>query len=298
MKKQDFTDLAGKGILYLDGATGSNLMKAGMPRGMSTEAWVLEHPDVLEKLQREYVEAGSQIVYAPTFGANRHVLSGFGLDGNVEEMNLRLVDISQRAVRGKALVAGDIAPTGMLLESIGGDYSDDQMFEVYREQTSILASAGVDLLVCETMMSVEEVCIALDAAHAAGGSLPVMCTMTVTADGRAFYGGTAAEAAETLTEMGADAVGINCSTGPDQLEAIIRGIRQVTHLPVIAKPNAGMPVIDEAGNAVYNMGPEQFAGHMKALVRAGASIVGGCCGTTPEYIHKMRVLLDTGANIL
>ena len=298
MKKQDFTDLAGKGILYLDGATGSNLMKAGMPRGMSTEAWVLEHPDVLEKLQREYVEAGSRIVYAPTFGANRHVLSGFGLDGNVEEMNLRLVDISQRAVRGKALVAGDIAPTGMLLESIGGDYSDDQMFEVYREQTSILASAGVDLLVCETMMSVEEVCIALDAAHAAGGSLPVMCTMTVTADGRAFYGGTAAEAAETLTEMGADAVGINCSTGPDQLEAIIRGIRQVTHLPVIAKPNAGMPVIDEAGNAVYNMGPEQFAGHMKALVRAGASIVGGCCGTTPEYIHKMRVLLDTGANIL
>ncbi len=298
MKKQDFADLAGKGILYLDGATGSNLMKAGMPRGMSTEAWVLEHPDVLEKLQREYVEAGSRIVYAPTFGANRHVLSGFGLDGNVEEMNLRLVDISQRAVRGKALVAGDIAPTGMLLESIGGDYSDDQMFEVYREQTSILASAGVDLLVCETMMSVEEVCIALDAAHAAGGSLPVMCTMTVTADGRAFYGGTAAEAAETLTEMGADAVGINCSTGPDQLEAIIRGIRQVTHLPVIAKPNAGMPMIDEAGNAVYNMGPEQFAGHMKALVRAGASIVGGCCGTTPEYIHKMRVLLDTGANIL
>ena len=182
MKKQDFADLAGKGILYLDGATGSNLMKAGMPRGMSTEAWVLEHPDVLEKLQREYVEAGSRIVYAPTFGANRHVLSGFGLDGNVEEMNLRLVDISQRAVRGKALVAGDIAPTGMLLESIGGDYSDDQMFEVYREQTSILASAGVDLLVCETMMSVEEVCIALDAAHAAGGSLPVMCTMTVTAD--------------------------------------------------------------------------------------------------------------------
>ena len=298
MKKQDFADLAGKGILYLDGATGSNLMKAGMPRGMSTEAWVLEHPDVLEKLQREYVEAGSRIVYAPTFGANRHVLSGFGLDGNVEEMNLRLVDISQRAVRGKALVAGDIAPTGMLLESIGGDYSDDQMFEVYREQTSILASAGVDLLVCETMMSVEEVCIALDAAHASGGSLPVMCTMTVTADGRAFYGGTAAEAAETLTEMGADAVGINCSTGPDQLEAIIRGIRQVTHLPVIAKPNAGMPVIDEAGNAVYNMGPEQFAGHMKALVRAGASIVGGCCGTTPEYIHKMRILLDTGANIL
>ena len=298
MTKQEFARLTSSGIVYLDGATGSNLFKAGMPRGMSTEAWVLEHPGVLEDLQRAYIEAGSQIIYAPTFGANRHVLAGFGLDGNVEDMNKRLVDISRRAADGKARIAGDIAPTGMLLESIGGDYTDEQMVDVYTEQISCLADAGVDLLVCETMMSVEEVCIALDAAHAAAADLPVMCTLTVTADGRAFYGGTATEAAETLTEMGADAVGINCCAGPDQLESIVRGIAKVTDLPVIAKPNAGMPVIDKAGNAAYNMGPAEFAKHMKVLVDAGASIVGGCCGTTPEYIRRLRILLDTGAVLL
>lgn len=291
MTKEEFQKLTGEGIVYLDGATGSNLYLAGMPRGICTEEWVLENPQVMDDLQKRYVEAGSQIVYAPTFGANRFSLSGRGLEDKIGDMNKRLVEISQKAVGGKALISGDIAPTGRILVSAGGDTSVDQLFEVYREQISYLSEAGVDLLVAETMMSVEETMVALDAA-ASVCSLPMMCTLSFEADGNALYGGNAVEAVETLQAMGAAAVGLNCSVGPDQLENIVRNMKAVAQVPVIAKPNAGLPFIDDQGKATYSMGPEEFAKHMKTLVQAGAGIVGGCCGSTPEYIRKTRLALE------
>lgn len=290
MTKQEFATLAENKVLLLDGATGSNLILAGMPRGVPTEAWVIEHREIFIKLQQSYVEAGSDIVYAPTFAANSVSLKNFDLQDQVRKLNNKLVSIAKEAVEGKALVAGDITTTGQLMVP-RGDMIYDRLFEVYQEQIEALAEAGVDLLVAETMLGVEETMVALDAASAVC-ELPMMCTLTLEADGTALYGGNAVEAVETLQEMGAAAVGLNCSVGPDQLESVIRNMKKVAHVPIIAKPNAGMPVINEKGEAIYNMDAETFGRHMKVLVEAGAGIIGGCCGTDPEYIRELRKLIN------
>ena len=289
MTKEEFRSLTQQPVL-LDGAFGTNMYAAGMPKGVSTEGWALEHADVVRELQRGYVEAGTRILYAPTFGLNRHVLQGFGMEERMREMNRRLVALTREAAGDEVLVAGDLAPTGMLLESSGGENTVEELFEVYREQIEYLAEAGVDLLVAETMMSVDDCVVAVDAAHAVC-DLPVMCSLTVNADGRAYYGGTITEAAETLQEMGADAVGINCCSGPDQVLSIIEQIAKISRIPIIAKPNAGMPRIDDSGRAIYDMGPDEFAHKMMALVDAGAVLVGGCCGTTPAYIRRLDLAL-------
>lgn len=278
-----------EGVVLLDGATGSNLMKAGLPRGVSAEQWVTEHPDVLQELQRAYVEAGSKIVYAPTFAANRISLANFGLESQAEQLNTRLVKISREAVEGRAFVAGDLTTTGQLMEP-KGDMTYEKLYHAYQEQVRALADAGADLLVAETMLSVEETIVALDAAQSVC-QLPVMCTLSLEADGTAMYGGNAVEAVVTLQEMGAAAVGLNCSVGPDQLESVIRNMKEAATVPVIAKPNAGMPSINEKGEAVYSMNEDDFARYTKILVEAGAGIVGGCCGTTPDYIRKLAQIL-------
>lgn len=291
MTREEFETLTGQGIVYLDGACGSNLYLAGMPRGICAEQWILGHEQVMMDLQRGYVEAGSQMIYAPTFGANRAALSLYGLEKQIREYNSRLVDLSRRAVGDRALVGGDLSPTGKVLTSQGGETEVDEVYEIYREQIACLAEEGVDFLVAETMLSVEETMIALDAAQSVC-QLPVLCSLTLEADGNALYGGNGVEAVETLQDMGASAVGVNCSVGPDQLENVIRNMKRAARIPILAKPNAGLPLMDEQGNAHYSMGPREFALHMKKLVQAGASLIGGCCGTTPEYIKKTRLLLE------
>jgi len=289
MTREEFSRLTESGVVLLDGATGSNLRMASMPVGVCAEQWVLEHPAVLQALQRAYADAGSQIVYAPSFSANRISLQRFGLQDQVVEMNARLAAISREAVGGKALVAGDITTTGEMLEP-AGSLSLDELYTVYQEQVRALADAGVDLLVAETMLSVQETAVALDAARSVC-DLPVMCTLTLQADGSAIYGGSAAEAVTTLQELGAAAVGLNCSVGPDQLVAVVAHMRSVARVPIIAKPNAGMPVINDKGEAIYSMAASDFARHVARLVEAGAGIVGGCCGTTPAYIRELAKLL-------
>ena len=291
MTREEFETLTGQGIVYLDGACGSNLYLAGMPRGICAEQWIMEHEQVMMDLQRGYVEAGSQMIYAPTFGANRAALSLYGLEKQIREYNSRLVDLSRRAVGDRALVGGDLSPTGKVLTSQGGETEVDEVYEIYREQIACLAEEGVDFLVAETMLSVEETMIALDAAQSVC-QLPVLCSLTLEADGNALYGGNGVEAVETLQDMGASAVGVNCSVGPDQLENVIRNMKRAARIPILAKPNAGLPLMDEQGNAHYSMGPQEFALHMKKLVQAGASLIGGCCGTTPEYIKKTSLLLE------
>ena len=281
MTKKEFRELTEK-VLILDGATGSNLMAQGMPRGICTELWVMEHKEIIQNLQRAYIEAGSQVIYAPTFGGNRRNLQQHGLEDRIVEINHTLVSYSRE-------VAGDITTSGQFVTA-EGEYTYEDAFEMYKEQIQILQEAGVDLLAAETMINIEETLAAVDAANAVC-QLPIMCTMTVEADGSIFSGGNAVEAAVALESAGADAVGINCSVGPDQLVSVVRNIREAVSIPVIAKPNAGMPVIDDQGNAVYSMLPEEFAGHMKVLAENGASIMGGCCGTTPEFIRAMHQLL-------
>lgn len=289
MTKSEFQTLTNT-ITLLDGATGSNLIARGMPRGVCTETWILEHKDVITDLQKAYIQAGSKIIYAPTFGANRMVLADRGLENRIEELNHTLVKISKDVAGDKAYVAGDITTSGKIISPESG-YTYDMAFQNYQEQIRLLYEAGADCIIAETMINIEETLAAVDAALSIC-SLPVMCSMTVEADGSIFSGGNAIEAALALESAGASAVGINCSVGPDQLTAVVRNIKEAVSIPVLVKPNAGMPFIDDLGNASYSMDAKTFARHMKVLVENGATLIGGCCGTTPEYIYETAKVLN------
>ena len=286
MTRSEFQALLDKGPVILDGATGSNLRASGMPVGVCTEQWVLEHPAVLQDLQRAYVDAGSQIVYAPSFSANRLSLAMYGLEDRLAEMNRALVQLSRDAVGGRALVAGDMATCGKPVDVEGG-VSYDTLIEVYREQAQLLVDAGVDLIGLETMMGVTECSAAIEAIRSVC-DLPVMCTLTLDAVGAAYFDGDAELAAQTLPALGADAIGVNCGQGPELYVSVIQRMRMHTDLLLIAKPNAGLPVIQSDGSAVYGMSPGKFAREMLQLRKAGANILGGCCGTTPEHIRMLK----------
>ena len=288
MNRTEFQSWTKHHIRLMDGATGSNLMKAGMPRGVCTEQWVLEHPDAILALQSAYKAAGSDMVYAPTFCANRIALSGYGLQDDVSRMNRELVALSKKAVGSGVLVAGDMTTTGKPADPEDSD-GYQQLLDAYREQAESLISAGADLIGVETMMGVNE-CVAAIEAIRSLGDIAVICTLSVQSDGKCYFDGSVFEAAEILEALGTDAIGVNCSTGPDQLESVIRTLKNTCTLPIIAKPNAGMPKISDSGEAVYSMEAGEFAQHMERLVEAGASLIGGCCGTTPEFIEALRGL--------
>ena len=288
MNRTEFQSWTKKHIRLMDGATGSNLMKAGMPRGVCTEQWVLEHPDAILALQSAYKAAGSDMVYAPTFCANCIALSGYGLQDDVSRMNRELVALSKKAVGSGVLVAGDMTTTGKPADPEDSD-GYQQLLDAYREQAEALISGGADLIGVETMMGVNE-CVAAIEAIRSLGDIAVICTLSVQSDGKCYFDGSVFEAAELLEALGADAIGVNCSTGPDQLESVIRTLKNTCTLPIIAKPNAGMPKISDSGEAVYSMEAGEFARHMERLVEAGASLIGGCCGTTPEFIEALRGL--------
>ena len=286
MTRSEFQALLRNGTVILDGATGSNLRASGMPVGVCTEQWVLEHPEVLQNLQRAYVEAGSQIVYAPSFSANRLSLSMYALEDQLAAMNRALVQLSRDAVGGRAYVAGDMATCGKPVDVEGG-VRYEELIEVYREQAQLLVDAGVDLIGLETMMGVTECSAAIEAIRSVC-DLPVMCTLTLDAVGAAYFDGDAELAAQTLPALGADAIGVNCGQGPELYVSVIQRMRAHTDLPLIAKPNAGLPVIQSDGSAVYGMSPGKFAREMEKLKKAGAGILGGCCGTTPEHIRMLK----------
>ena len=285
MTRKEFQQMLQAGPVFLDGATGSNLRAAGMPAGVNTESWVLEHPDVLMALQRAYAEAGSQIVCAPTFGANAVSLSLYGLEERVWELNHALVALSKRTVEGRALVAADMTTTGKRAD--GDEISYDALLSVYRQQAEAELDAGVDLFIIETMLGITECSAAIEAVRGLC-DLPILCTMTLDAVGGAYFDGDAETLAQSLPELGADAVGVNCGQGPELYESVISRMAELTSAPIIAKPNAGMPEIRADGSAVYAMTPTKFAREMRALQRAGARILGGCCGTTPEHIRALR----------
>lgn len=285
MNKKEFRALCEKRIIYLDGATGSNLIKRGMPAGVCPEQWILEHRDVMLGLQREYVSAGSDIIYAPTFTANRVKLAEYGLENDIRRINRELVLLSKEAAGENALVAGDITMTGEQLAPVGSmDF--EELIDIYKEQMSYQLEAGVDLFVVETMMSLQESRAALIAAKEIC-DLPVIVTMTFEADLRSLYGTDARTAAIVLEGLGADAVGANCGAGPDRMLEIVRAMAEVVEIPIIAKPNAGLPSLAEDGTTVYDMDADTFGAEMKQLVFGGAAILGGCCGTAPEYIAHL-----------
>jgi len=297
MTREKFIDFTKDHIIYLDGATGSNLVKAGMPSGVCPEQWILEHREVMLQLQKEYVQAGTNILYAPTFTANRVKLAEYHLEKNMSSMIHDLVAISKEAAADTpghpVYVAGDITMTGEQLRPMGKMELED-LIAIYKEQILCLVDAGADLLVVETMMSLAETRAALIAAKEVC-DLPVIATLTFEADGRTLFGTDAKTAAVVLESLGASAIGANCSTGPAQMEGIISDMVSVTTIPIIAKPNAGLPFLDENGTTCYNMEAEEFTEEMQVLVNVGATILGGCCGTTPEFIRQLHDRFGTVA---
>lgn len=288
MDRKEFQRLAASRVLLLDGAAGSNFLLAGMPADACTEQWLINHPDVLIRLQREYVDAGTQILYAPTFGGNKTMLQEKHVNMSVQEINSRIVALSREAAQGSALIAGDMTMTGKQLMP-NGTFSIHEAVAVYKEQAKALYEAGVDLFVVETMISLQEMRAAVLAIREVC-ELPIMCTFTVDANGFTFLGTEITATAVTLERMGVDAIGMNCSMGPDQMELAVKKIREAVQIPVIAKANAGHPE-QENGRTVYKMSPESYAKYAEKLLDAGVGMIGGCCGTTPAFIYEICKLL-------
>lgn len=285
MKREAFLKFLNDNIMILDGATGTHLQEKGLPRGVCPEKWVLENPQVIIELQKQYIDAGSNVVYACTFGCNRIKLSEYGLENELESMNRELVRLSKEAVGDRGWVAGDLAPTGEQIYPIG-KYTFEDMVNVYKEQAKVLVEAGVDLFVIETMMNIWETRAAVIAVRETC-DLPIMVSMTYESNGYTLNGTDPVSALITLQNLGADAVGCNCSTGPDDMVEIIELMKPYAKVPLLVKPNAGLPKFIN-GNTVFDMEAEEFSNCAIDLVKAGANIIGGCCGTTPKYIKKVK----------
>ena len=275
--------------VILDGATGTMLQAAGMPAGVCAEVWVQEHPTVIRQLQHAYAAAGSQVVYAPTFGANPIKLAQHGLAEKTAQINAALVALSRAAVGGHVLVAGDMAPTGKFVPPVG-DTPFEALYAAYHAQAGALEAAGVDLFVIETTMTMAEARAALLAVKAVSQK-PVFVSFTVEEHGRTITGTDALAALTVMQAMGADAFGLNCSTGPEAMLEQLRRLAPHAAVPLIAKPNAGLPETVD-GQAVYRCAPEEFASYVPALAQAGVRIFGGCCGTTPAHIAAVKAAVD------
>ncbi len=275
---------SGRPIL-LDGGMGTMLQARGLPVGAIPELTALEHPDWLEEIHTAYVQAGAQILYACTFGANREKLAHCG--ASVEEIVPAAVSIAKKAAGGKALVALDIGPIGQLLEPTG-TLGFDQAVDIFAQVVRAGAAAGADLIAIETMTDLQEARAALLAAKETA-ALPVLVTMTYEASGRTFLGCSPACAALTLEGMGADAIGVNCSLGPREMPPLVEELLRWSTLPIVLKPNAGLPHPDGSG---YDITPREFAQSLAALAEMGVQIFGGCCGTTPEYIALLAQALE------
>ena len=288
MTREELKALIADGPIILDGATGTNLMEKGMPMGVCPEAWILENKEIMIDLQRRYVEAGTQILYAPTFTANRIKLEEYDLSDRLEQMNRDLVKISKEAAGGKAYVAGDMTMTGKQLFPLG-DLMFEELVDVYKEQARILDDEGVDLFVVETMMSLQESRAAVIAIREVS-DLPIMVSLTYNEDGRTLFGTTPEVAVVVLQSLGADVIGVNCSTGPAEMAPLVAKMAEYATIPILAKPNNGFPELID-GKTIYRTTPEEFAQAGVSLVEAGAAIVGGCCGTTPAHIRALAGLV-------
>lgn len=285
MDKAAFYKLLKEKIVILDGATGTELQKRGMPKGACPEQWILENPHAILETQKAYKEAGADIVYAPTFGANRWKLKSFGLEDKVEEINIKLVQLSREAVGSDTLIAGNLSPTGEFIKPFG-ERAFEEAVDIYKEQVQALVDGGVDLFVIETMIDIQETRAALLAVKEST-DLPVMVSMTFGEDEKTLTGTDPITAAITLEALGADAIGCNCSTGPKDMIPILKKIKSVAGVPVFVKPNAGLPVMKD-GELFYDLGAEEFANFADEFVEIGINLIGGCCGTTPEYISFLK----------
>ncbi len=291
MTRQEFDTLISQGPVLLDGATGSNLRKSGLPRDSVAELWILDHPGVLLDLQKQYVQAGSHILYAPTFQATPLAIEKAGQDPNgTEKLIASLVTITRQASQGGALVAGDMTTMAAHID-VWEPSNRGIILENYRRQIAGLLSAGVDLIGAETLLYPHEAELIWEAAALEGVSVPMIYTFTMDGCGSLFSGADAAPVLRELEEAGAAAVGFNCVAAGEHLTALVSRLRRQVKGPLISKPNAGDPVVAENGEVCYPMGKEDFARLQKNAFEFGATILGGCCGTDPAFIKTMVTAL-------
>ena len=285
LTKEEFHALLSDGPLFLDGATGSNLQKAGMPKGCCTEEWVLNNPQPLVELQRAYAAAGSNIIYAPTFQAQPIALERVGLADQCEKVNADLVRLS-RSAAPDCLIAGDLTTLATLCDS-WDEGNFDLLVENYRRQIAGLLEGGADLLAAETLMYPTEAEAILTAAELEGAGC-VMYTFTMQPDGSLFSGREVGPVLRELEESGAAAVGFNCVAADMMTPFLISKLRRYVKGPLVCKPNAGVPLIGADGIPVYPQTPDEFAAIVKQCHENGANILGGCCGTAPEFIAAVK----------
>ena len=289
LTKKQLHDRIGKGLRFLDGATGSNLQKMGMPRGCCTEEWILSNPEKLVQLQRAYAQAGSQILYAPTFQAQPIALKAAGLDRQTEAINAHLAALT-RSAAPQCLLAGNLTTLAAFCDS-WDEGNFDLLVENYRRQIKGLLDGGVDLLAAETLLYPLDAEAILTAAELEGAGA-VMYSFTMQPDGSLFSGRDAGPVLKNLEDAGAAAVGFNCVAADQMTPYLVSKLRRYTKLPIICKPNAGNPVIGQDQLPHYPMDAQEFAGIMKQCHHNGASLLGGCCGTSPEFIAAIHSALE------
>jgi len=292
MKHSLIKRLKDRGILVSDGALGTMLQAAGLQPGVCPETWNADFPEKVEAIARAYAEAGSEAVETNTFGCNRFKLIHYGLQDRVTELNRKAVGITRRAIGPDRIVLGSMGPTGVIL--MMGEVTEEELYEAFREQAIALAEAGADAICIETMTALDEVVIATRATKQ-NTDLEVISSMTfdktLQGDFRTMMGVSPEEMTLALKEAGADIIGTNCGHGMENMIPIVEAIRRIdTEIPVLVHANAGLPHLCEGRN-VFSETPEITASFVPRLIAAGANIIGGCCGTTPEHIRKIKLVI-------
>ena len=282
-------------IKIFDGAMGTMLQEGGLKSGACPELMNVEHPDVVKKIHRAYIDAGSNFIETNTFGASSIKLSHYGLENRVRELNFAAVKIAKSAAGSQVKVAGSIGPTGKFIYPLG-DLDFEDAFKIFREQAESLADAGADYLIIETCIDIQEMRAALLACHDVC-NLPVICQLSYSEGGRTVTGTDAKTAAVILDAMGAVVIGVNCSLGPAQLVPIVKILAENSSVPISVQPNAGMPYLED-GVTKFPMDAETFGSYGVKLVEAGATFIGGCCGTTPAHIKALADSIRNSQSVI
>jgi 5-methyltetrahydrofolate--homocysteine methyltransferase len=276
-----------KSYLTSDGATGTNLIARGLPRGKTAEEWVLENPEAISALHRDFIDAGSDIILTSTFGGSEIRLSRSGLKDKHQEVNRKAVELARQAAGDQqVLIAGSIGPLGEMMKPLG-TLDEETAGWNFRQQVQTLSEAGVDLLLIETQYDITEAAIAVNAAISVS-QLPVICSFSFDRGTKTMMGINPTQFAEAIAPLGVEALGINCGKSLEDNLNALKELTSVTELPIWFKPNAGLPVIDAEGHASYDVSPEEMAGYVHQWIENGARIIGGCCGTSPQHLSAIH----------
>lgn len=286
-------DLVKQRPVLLDGGLGTELIRRGLPQGVCPETWNTERPEAVRAVHAAYFAAGSDAVSTNSFGGSRIKLAAHGLEARAAELNEAAARVAREAAPAGRFVAGSIGPTGKFLQP-QGEFTEAQFEEAFAEQAGALARGGADFLIIETQYDLREALAALRGARSAAPSLPAFVTLTFNSHPRGYFtlmGNTVTAAVDALEKAGASAVGANCTLDSREMVGLVRAFRQATRLPVVAQANAGKPALAADGGVSYAQGLEDYVGYIPAVLEAGANVVGGCCGTDPDYIRKMSEII-------